>query len=262
VIALLCLVLSALAQEDPWWLSPEGAGGLSWGTSEQPVGAVARPRDFYLPDAGFVGRDPNDRPEDLELPQPHGSGERRFMRYVHGALVDAWVVREGNIDTSAWERLGEKQWQGTILGPADGGWRAYGDATSWQVGQRTALWWRDRSSKREILVSRAPPSGQYGVRRDAPLAPGLPGTQGVRLRGTAKDWLKPWEGPISGCLEHSPKPVAASIHLLWDAAGRPSRIRADADQPAFELITCMAAAVSQASAPPGSQASAEAFRLR
>ena len=260
VMALLAASLSA--QADDQWLNPWGAGEFQWGTDQQPLDAVARPRDVYLPDAGYIGRSPSDKPEDLEIPGPHPGGERRFVRYVNGALVDAWLVRPGPIDVSDFQANGKELWSGVVLGPSEDGYRAFGDAVAWQVGQRTAMLWKDRSSDLEILSNRSVATGQYAVEAEGPLVEGPAGRHGARISGDLKDYLKGEEDAISGCLDQAPKPVEGHLFVTYDAKGRPARIKADTDQPSADVLHCWAGAIAHTQAPADQVFSARVFRMR
>ena len=251
---------AALAEEA--WLTPEGAGGMRWGSTSQPVGAIPRSRAQFLPDSGYVGRSAADRPDDLEVPGPHPGGERRFLRYVGGELVDAWVLRPGPIDVSAYAYDGEELWTGVVLGPSEDGFRAFGAGQSWRMGDRTVLHWRDRSSTVEVLASRAAPSGRYGLERAEPLKPMGSGLVKARLKGDLKPWVEPVADALSGCLENAPKPVIAELSLAYDSKGQPGRIKVNTDQPEPSAVECFAGAVVSTSAPPGTAGSVEVFRMR
>lgn len=251
----------SVAQEGPW-LTPDGAGGIPWGSSSQPVGAVPRPRDLYLPDSGYVGRSSADRPDDLEIPGPHAQGERRFLRYVDGKLVDAWVLREGVVDTRDFEIHGDEDWTGVVLGPAEKGFRAFGIGRAWSLGDRTVLHWKDRNTEVEVIASRARPTGAYGVERAMPLEPQGAGRAKARVKGPLKDWLEPVADHLSGCLEQAPKPVTAEVILAYDDKGQPGRIKVDTDQPAPAAVECFASAVVKTSAPPRTHGSVTVFRMR
>ncbi len=258
---LLCLLARVVFADDAW-LQPGGPGALVWGTGDQPLDVVRRPKDFFLPDAGYIGSGPTDRPEDVEIPGPHPRGERRFLRYVHGALVDAWLVRDGSIDTAYYTRAASEQWQGVVLGPSTEGYRALGDAVSWQTGERTVMHWVDRMSGREILVSRAVPSRTYAVRREAALArPPDTGTR-ARITGELKAIFRPMSGELSSCLDLAPKPVIANLDVIYDSTGRPGRVRFGADQPAPGALECVGGAVASTTAGPGTTGSVEIFRMR
>lgn len=260
-LSLLAAPARSLAQGGPW-LTPEGAGGIPWGSSSQPVGAVPRPRDLYLPDSGYIGRSSADRPDDLELPGPHDEGERRFLRYVDGKLVDAWVLREGRLDTRDFETDGDEEWTGVVLGPADKGFRAFGIGRAWTMGDRTVLHWTDRNSATQVIASRARPTGAYGVERALPLEPQGAGRVKARIKGPLKDWLEPAGDYLSGCLEQAPKPVTAEVIMAYDDKGQPARIKVDTDQPAPAAVECFASAVVTTSAPPGTHGSVTVFRMR
>ena len=264
MFALLMTLWTLVARADDPWLTLDGAGGLSWGTSDQPLDATPRSRDFYLPDAGFVGMNTRDKPDDLEIVGP--DGERRFLRYVGGHLVDAWVVRHGSIPVSEFSRIGDVEFEGAVLGPTvtreEQGWRAVGDAISWKVRDRTVLYWKDRASDLEILVSRASPSGAYGVKRETALQPGIPSSVKPSIKGDMNRWVKPRVAELSGCLENSSKPVTATVDVRWDAAGRLSRMRATADQPAAELTACVGGAIADLPALPNQTGSFSVTRVR
>lgn len=255
--------LVARAQEEPW-LTLYGAGGITWGSADQPLDAVPRGRDLYLPDAGFIGLTTKDKPDDLEIPAPQG--ERRFLRYVGGRLVDAWLVKQGPIPVTDFARIGDVQFNGPVLGPAPGkdeaGWSAVGDGISWQIRDRTVLHWKDRVTNLEILVSRAMPSSGYGVRREVALEPGIPSRVKPKIQGEMNRWVKPRTGEISGCFDNSPKPVEAEVWVRWDAQGRVARIKATADQTAAELTPCVAGAIADLTALPNQQGSFTLLRLR
>lgn len=260
----LLFIVGLGAQEEGPWLTRDGPGALRWGTAEQPLDAVPRPRDFYLPDSGYIGRNSTDRPDDLEITAP--AGERRFLRYVGGGLVDAWWVKHGSLPVSEFARIGDVEWEGPLLGPATGagedGWRAFGDAISWNLGNRTVLYWKDRASDLEILVSRTVPSGSYAVNRARKLEPGIPSKIKPTIKGDMNRWAKPMAAEISGCFDNSPKPVEAVIEMRWDQMGRAARIRATADQPAVELTDCVAGALGDAPAVPNQAGSFSLLRIR
>jgi hypothetical protein len=259
-LAALLVVSAAWAQDEVAWLQADGAGGFTWGTNSVPVDALPRPRDLVLPDSVFIGANKQDRPDDLEVKGP--AGERRFLRYARGALVDAWWVKEGRLDPAPLTYGAKPAWTGVVLGPAEDGFLAYGVASSWTLGERTLLHWRDREGKREVLVSRATPTLQYGIGRAAPLE--RPGDTGSRPRvsGDFRKEVKPYVGSLAGCFDTSPKPVIAKIDLKLDRAGAPSRIRVSADQPAFNLEDCVAAALMDLRGDPGVAGSMELFRMQ
>ncbi len=266
LLALLASLWSATAsaQDEEAWLTLYGAGGLTWGSSEQPLDAVPRTRELYLPDAGFIGLTTRDKPDDLEVPAP--PGERRFLRYVAGKLVDAWQVSQRPIPVTDFARIGDVEFTGSVLGPALGkdedGWMAVGEATSWKIRDRTVLHWKDRVTRLEILISRASPSSGYGVRREVALAPGIPSKVKPTIKGDMNRWVKPRTGEISGCFDNSPKPVEAEVWVRWDAEGRLARIRATADQTAAELTPCVAGAIADLVALPNQEGSFTLLRLR
>lgn len=244
------------------WLSRIGAGELPWNTTAQPVTVVPRGRDLTLPDTGFIGKNTQDKPDDYELPGPFNPTERRYLRYVHGQLVDAWLLREGAIDTSEFAAQGVLEWRGPVLGPGEKGTVAYGDATSWLLDGRTALHWRDRLTNREVLVSRAVSPGQYAVRRASPLQPSAESGAPIKLKGTLKEAVKPYASHLSSCLETAPKPVVATLTLRFDSRGRPARLYASTDQPAPDFVDCVAAALADVTALPDTEGSLEALRMR
>ena len=53
------------------WPDPAGADDLAWGPTALPLHSESRDRSAFLPDAGFIGSRPGDKPTDLELPGPH-----------------------------------------------------------------------------------------------------------------------------------------------------------------------------------------------
>lgn len=182
----------AFAQDDaPGWIRSGGIEGYDWGSDAQPIDAVPRPRDYLLPDDSYIGANKQDRPEDLEFKSPV-AGERRFVRYARGLLVDAWLVSPTPIDPSPVTGFDKPLWTGTLLGPGEDGWLAYGQARAWKVGERTVLYWKDRLGKREVLVSRAAPTMQYGVGHAEPLE--IPGDTGSRpkLSGDFKKEARPY----------------------------------------------------------------------
>jgi len=259
-LALSLLPLAARAAPETW-LTPTGAGQLAWGTTHMPMETSPKERALYLPDAGYVGARPADRPEDLEIAGPHPEGERRFVRYVGTELVDGWLMRPGAIDTSAFSLQGAEQWKGAILGPAESGQKAVGDATSWDLGGHTALHWRDRMSDVEVLVVRAKPTGRYAVQRAAPLEPGIDSRKNIRMKGSLKTVAKPVAGYLSGCLDSAPKPVTGTVEATFDRLGRLGRVHVRSDQPALDVEQCIAAALTRAGAPPNLSGQLELFRM-
>ena len=262
MVLLFALSVAGSAGAASPWPDAAGAGGLEWGTTTLPVSSVARDRTAFLPDSGFIGARPGDKPVDLELPGSHPHGERRYLRYVHGALVDAWVVGPGPIDVSIWA-AGDVEWTGPVLGPGPDGWRAFGDATSWVLGGRTALHWRDRTSDTEILAVRAGGATRYKavraqvVRDEAP-----PPTVSARLKGDLKAVLKAEADALSGCLNPADKPVSAVLHLTFDAQGRPARIKVETDKVAPDVTDCMAGVVSGVLGVPDTVGSLTLQRIR
>jgi hypothetical protein len=215
--------------------------------------------DFYLPDSGYVGRNPSDKAVDLSAPGP--KNQRRIIRYVHGQMLSAWLVSDAPIDTSRFAAVSALEWKGPVLGPADGGWRAIGDALSWKYGHRSALYWRDRASPRTILVSRTPATGAYAVRRAEILKPGFASKASARLTGMLRKYVKHNKSYISGCLEYIVKPVDVRVRVQFDEQGRLSRIRADTDRSAPDVVHCLASAVIDVTGPPSSEGEFEVYRF-
>ncbi len=260
--ALVMGVSLAEASETGAWLSTDGAGSMVWGGSSQPMDVVPRSRAVFLPDSGYVGRSAAERPDDLELKVGVPAGEQRFLRYVDGKLVDAWIVRQGVIDTNSFSGSGEEEWSGVVLGPAEDGYRAFGIGRSWDLGDRTVFHWRDRTTATEVVASRAKPSGSYAVERSMPLEPMGAGRLKAKLKGPLKDWVAPVADHLSGCLEQAPKPVNAELFLRYDDKGQPGLIRVETDQPAPAAVECFAAAVVKTSAPPKTHGSVTVSRFR
>lgn len=201
-----------------------------------------------------------------------------MVRIVGGMLSDAWLIREGPIDVSSFVSRGALRWSGAALGPGERGARAFGDATAWTVGDRSVLWWRDRITPREILVSRSinsvgPPGA--GLPLVAPTSPSSPApnedeqedapSSELRLpdllfKGDLKASLKPWRGPLSACLDGAATPAKVEVDLVFDAQGRPARIRAESDHP--NLLPCFAAAVLDSRAAAGAYGTVTIIRLR
>ena len=211
-------------------------------------------------DLSFIGANKQDRPDDLEVKGP--TGERRFLRYARGTLVDAWWVKAGHLDPEPLTQGQRAEWTGVVLGPAEDGFLAYGTASSWTIGDRTVLYWKDRAGKAEILVSRAAPTLQYGIGRASPLE--VPGDtkSRPRLSGDFKKEARDYVGPLGSCFDTSPKPVGATIELVFDAKGLPSRIKVAADQPAFNLDYCVAAALMKVQATPNAKGTLEMLRFQ
>lgn len=264
LLAIVSLLGSSVAnaQDDGalGWLTHGGVEGYVWGSDSMPFDALPRPRDFVLPDSNFIGANKQDRPEDLELKAP--AGERRFVRYARGQLVDAWWVSTGKLDPGPLVESARPDWTGVVLGPAEDGFLAYGVATSWTLGGRTLLHWRDRLGKLDVLASRAAPTLQYGIGRPAPLE--KPGDTGSRpkLSGDFRKEARPFLGAVSSCFDTSPKPVGATIELRLDARGQPSRIKVAADQPAFNLQDCVAAALMDLKGAPNATGELELLRFQ
>lgn len=255
-----CLLPTASASEP--WPDAAGAGDLEWGTTALPLQSRPRDRSAFLPDAGFIGARPSDKPTDIELPGPHPDGQRRFLRYVQGTLVDAWVVQSGEIDVSSWSG-GTEEWRGPVLGPGADGWRAFGDATSWRLGQRTALHWRDRTSETEILAVRTAGGTTYkSVRAQVVENTAPPATLPAKLKGELRPLLKPHADALSGCLNHADKPINVVLHLAFDDKGRPARIKVDTDRVAPDVLDCMAGVVGRLGGTPGQVGSATLQRVR
>jgi hypothetical protein len=255
--------LSVPAHAADGWVNQEGVGALKWGTSEMPFEVKPRDRKDFLPDTGFIGSKPGEKPNDIELQGDFAKGEHRFIRYVQGSLADAWHVLEGEVDADSWSRLGVEEWRGPVLGPADDGWRSYGDATSWRVGDKTVLHWRDRSSPREILAVRTVSVRSYKAIRAAPLSDEGPNPTGtIKLRGQLKSSLKPMEESLSGCLNQAEKPIEMRIELIFDYQGRPGRIKVDTDKVAPNVLDCVAGALSTMSGQAGGRGAATAVRMR
>ena len=256
------VLLGGLASAGSPWPDAAGAGELEWGTTSLPVDGISRDRAAFLPDSGFIGARPGDRPTDLELPGLHPGGQRRYLRYVHGVLVDAWVVGPGPIDVSVWV-AGELDWSGPVLGPGPDGWRSFGDATSWNLGTRTALHWRDRTSETEILAVRAAGATRYkAVRAEAVQNEAPPPTGAARLKGDLKAVLKSEDEALSGCLNAADKPVNAVLHVAFDAQGRPARLKVETDKVAPDVMDCMAGVVVGVLGPPDSVGSVTLQRSR
>lgn len=261
LIAVLWMSLGSAHADE--WLTLTGVGEYSWSTNLQPMDTPRKSRALYLPDAGYIGRNPADKPVDFEVPGPHPLEERRFMRYVNGRLVDAWILRPAPIDATPYEVKGTEEWRGPVLGPTDkAGWKAFGDAVSWRVGTRTVMHWKDRSSATELVASRAAPDGRYAVVRASPLEQGYGGSAKAQITGELKPWFKPVADPVSGCFNNSPKPVEAFIHVEFDRLGRPARIRVESDQISFDVDDCVAGAIARVTAPPDTAGAVRIVRIR
>lgn len=248
------------------WITPYGAGELDWGTSAVPLEAVPRRKDWYLPDSGFIGKE---TPDDLEIPAP--PGERRFLRYVAGALVDAWWVSTRPIDPGPLSGYEKPVWTGAVLGPTgitaepppeEEGFLAYGTGRSWAIPGRTVYHWRDRLGQVEVIASRAEPAPQYGVQRAEPLIPPSDSGAKASVRGTFVKLIKRYKGRLATCFDQSRLPINATILMRWDPAGLPARIRVEADQPTFNLEVCVAAALMDVRNTGNAQGSLELMRFR
>lgn len=261
-LLLLALALPSSRAEEGAWLTLNGAGDLSWGTDNQPFEAIPRDRSVVLPDAGYIGARPGDRPDDLEVPGPHPRGERRYLRYVGGKLVDAWMVRSGPIDTTAIEVNATEAWRGPALGPGDGKLRGIGDAVSWDHGGHTVLHWKDRMSDTEVLVVRSRPSQTYAVTRAKVLEPGGASGASIRIKGTLKPTAKPVAGVLSHCFDPAPKPVEAKVTAVYDQRGRLGRVSVQTDSPSLEVEECVAGALIRTTAGPKFAGDLELFRMR
>jgi hypothetical protein len=242
------------------WLTPEGAGGVVWGARERPAKYKRKPRSVRLADDGFAGRGQADAPDDIELEVWDSQGERRFMRYVDGALVDAWLLRPGPIDDSHYLTHGVEQFRGAIVGPAEPGWVAIGDAISWEVGGRTVLHWRDRLTNTEVLASRAIPGTRYSARRPEPLRPGDESSAKMGISGDLKKLVKPFAGSLSKCFDSAIKPIRADVGLKYDRLGRLARVKVDTDSVTYDVERCVAAALVRTGAAPGLEGSFSVYR--
>jgi hypothetical protein len=258
LLALFWMSLST-AWAEPW-LVPKGPGGLDWGTDIQPLDSIPRRMDYYLVDANYIGRNIADKPADLRVPSH--KDERRILRYVAGRLSSAWWAKEGPIDTSLFAAASTLEWKGPVLGPAEGAWRAIGEAISWRYGHRTALYWRDRASERTILVSRVSSSGTFAVRRAEVLTPGYASRASARISGPMRKYIKDWKDQISGCLEYIVKPVELTVWARFDKNGQLSRIKADTNQSAPDVVICLAGALIDVEAPANFESHFELYRFR
>jgi hypothetical protein len=230
---------AALAQDEQFgWLSPAGPGPYVWGTSDVPFDAQPRRKDFFLPDSQVIGQIPS---EDLEIVAP--AGEKRFLRYINGGLVDAWWVSTSALDPGPLVGYVKPTWVGTVLGPAEDGYRAYGVGSSWTLYDRTVFHWHDRMGKLDVIASRAIPPPQYGISRAEPLQhPSDTGSK-TSLKGEFAKLAKSVRGELASCFDQTRMPVEATIELRLDKNGLPARIRVRADQPAFNLDYCIAGAL-------------------
>jgi len=242
------------------WLTPEGAGGIAWGESARPEKYARKARSVFLADDGFAGRGPADAPDDIEVEFRNSIGERRFMRYVDGALVDAWLLRRGPIDDSYYVTHGTEEFRGAITGPAKGGWVAIGDAISWQVDGRTVLHWRDRLTETELLANRAVPGTRYSARRPEPLQRGAVSSAKIGITGDLKKLVKPFSGMLSKCFDSSIKPLRAVVTLRYDRLGRLARVLVDTDSVTYDVESCVAGSLLRTGAAPDLEGSFEIYR--
>lgn len=260
-VALCCVSTTALAVDD--WIHHQGAGEQAWGTTERPDRISRMPKKLNLPDVGFAGRTAADKPDDWEIAGPHEHGERHFLRYVDGALVDAWILRPGPIDGTQFQMLGPEQWRGAVLGMNNDGWREIGDAVSWDVGGRTVMLWRSRASSHELLASRAVPGGRYSAQRPKVLVPSERLATGkANISGDLKKQVKPASTALEACLNDVEKPIRANVFLGYDKLGRLARLKVDGDRAIYEAEVCIAAALVKLPAAPMSEGSFEIYRFR
>jgi hypothetical protein len=253
---MLWLYLLALAED--LWLTPDGAGGFAWGTSDVPEKIIPKRKDYFLPDSGIVTREAPADWEVLGAPQ----GERRFMRYFGGVLVDAWLVSTHSLSVDFLSGELAPDWTGVVLGPAEDGYRAYGIGRSWTLSGRTLFHWRDRLGEVEIIASRAIPPPQYGVQRAEPLASPVDSGAKAQFTGLFKPLIKLFQGKIASCFDQVRMPVEATILLRLDGQGMPARIKVDSTQPSFNLDTCVAGAIQDLRGAPNSEGSLEMLRFR
>lgn len=242
------------------WLSPDGAAGLPWGSEARPAKVQRKARGQHLADYGFAGRGPADAPDDLEVLDKNTGGERRFVRYVDGALVDAWIIRSGPIDDSHYQVHGTEEFRGAVTGPAEPGWVAVGDAISWTLDGRTVLHWRDRLTDTELLASRAIPGTRYSARRPQPLVPGPESSAKAGISGDLKKLVKPFAGSLSKCFDSAAKPIRAEVSLRYDRLGRLARLKVDTDSVTYDVETCVAGALVRTGAAPELQGSFSIYR--
>lgn len=233
---------------DPW-LSPEGVTGLPWGTQLRPPRVKRTDRGQDLADDDFAGRTAADRPDDLEVLDRNGL-ERRFLRYVEGKLVDAWILRDGAIDDTHYAHFGKEEFKGAVAGPAEPGWLAVGDAVSWELSGRTVLHWRDRLTDVEVLASRAVPTARYGAIRPERLQPPEPSDAKAAIKGDLKKLVKSFEGQLSACFDSATKPIRATISVRYDRLGRLARVRVDTDGVTYDVEACVAGSLIRSGAAP------------
>ena len=244
------------------WVTLTDAGGLPWGSDQRPARMQRTPRGLHLPDSRFAGRDQTDRPDDFEdLDAP--PGERRFLRYVDGALVDAWLLRQGPVDPTPFQVAGTEAFRGPTLGLNEDGWFEVGDAVGWELGGRTAVHWRSRATPAQVLAVRAVPSGRYTAGRPKVLADDGPdATANGRISGPLKGVVKGVEHRVNGCFNNTDKPVGATVSLAWDKLGRLSRVKVHADQAVYDVERCVAGVLIGLPGVPDGSGSFELFRMR
>jgi len=259
-MCLLVLFVGSLSEAGEVWLTPESAAGVVWGGTERPAAFKRTSRSMHLVDDGFAGRGPADKPDDIEVVEKNSGGERRFLRYVDGALVDAWVLRPGPIDDSHYLANGREQFRGALVGPAEPGWVAVGDAISWELDGRTVLHWRDRLTDTEVLASRAVPTTRYSARRPERLAPGGESSAKAGLSGDLKKLVKPFSGMLSKCFDTAVKPIRAEVSLRYDRLGRLARVRVDTDSVTYDVERCVAGALVRTGAAPSLEGSFSVYR--
>lgn len=253
------LWLVGLVLADDAWLTSGGPGGYVWGTTEVPTNIVPKRKDYFLPDSGVVSRE---APVDWEVTERGEATERRFVRYMGGVLVDAWVVSTKAMDLEELTAGIKPDWTGTVLGPADDGFRAFGTGESWTFSDRTLFHWRDRLGKVEVLASRAIPPPQYGVQRAEPLV--MPSDTGSKAQfsGAFKSLIKKYKAPLASCFDQSRMPVEATIQLVLDGTGLPARIKVDSTQPSFNLDSCIAGSLQFVRGAPNTAGTLEILRFR
>ncbi len=260
VAAVVALGVQTWAWAGDGWLEPEGAGGIPWGSEERPAKWKRKDRSQRLADDRFTGRSPADQPEDLEVDVRSAAGDRKFLRYVDNRLVDAWLLRVGPIDDTHYSAYGREDFRGAVVGPAEPGWVAIGDAISWTLDGRTVLHWRDRLTDTEVLASRAIPSGRYAALRPEPLHVGDASNAKVGIKGDMKKMVKPQEAVLSKCFDTATKPARARISVRYDHLGRLARVRVDTDSVTYDVESCVAGALFRTAAAPDFEGSFELYR--
>lgn len=248
--------LSLAFAQDPW-LTADGAGPYLWGSTTLPSDAVPRRKDFFLPDSGFLGSPP---PNDLQIPGP--TGEQRILRYVNGALVDAWWISNTPIDPGPVVGYQKPTWSGMVLGPAEDGFRAYGRASSWDLSDRTFFYWHDQLGKLDILAARAVPPPQYGIRRPTPLEVPTETGSHATITGDFNQLIKDSKGRIASCFDQADMPVDAHVTLKLDHSGLPARLKVDAGQPSLNVEECLAGALLTIRGAPDFMGEIQIKRLR